>query len=71
MSEYNRRVQRRLAQEYAELDNPIVKAQLQLDHFWQRRLDERAARLRRIERPGAEDAASGVYDPMARFESEA
>ena len=61
---------RRLAQEYAELDDPIVKAQLQLDYFWQQRLGERAARLRRIERPGAEDAASGIYDPMRRFETE-
>ena len=68
--EFNRRAHQRLAQEYAELDDPIVKAQLQLDYFWQRQLDERAARLRRIERPGAEDPASGVYDPMARFAGE-
>ena len=67
VTNYNQRAQQRLAQEYAELDDPIVKAQLQLDYFWQRQLDERAARLRRIERPGAEDAGSGVYDPFQRF----
>ena len=70
VTNYNRRAQQRLAQEYAELDDPRVRAQLQLDYFWQRRLDERAARLRRIERAGAEDPGSGVYDPMARFADE-
>jgi hypothetical protein len=26
---------KRLRQEYAELDNPVVKAQMQLDRWWQ------------------------------------
>ena len=69
-NEFNRRLQQRLQQEYDELDDPAVRAQLQLDRMWQARLDERAARLRRIERPGYEDAESGVYDPMARFATE-
>jgi hypothetical protein len=30
---------RRLAQEYAELDDPRVKAQMQLDRWWQSRRD--------------------------------
>jgi hypothetical protein len=30
---------RRLAQEQAELDDPVVKAQLQLDRWWQSRRD--------------------------------
>ena len=70
MSDYNRRVQQRLDQEYAELDDPIVRGQLQLDRFWQRKLDQRVAARRRVERPGAVDAESGIYDPMARFEAE-
>ena len=69
-NEFNRRLQQRLKQEYDELDNPLVRGQLQLDRMWQDRLDERAARLRRIERPGHEDAESGVYDTMARFANE-
>jgi hypothetical protein len=30
---------KRLAQELAELDNPVVKAQLQLDRWWQAQRD--------------------------------
>jgi hypothetical protein len=30
---------RRLAQEYAELDNPRVKSQMQLDRWWQLQRD--------------------------------
>jgi hypothetical protein len=30
---------RRLAQELAELDDPLVKKQLQLDHWWQAQRD--------------------------------
>ena len=48
----------------------FVRGQLQLDRFWQMRLDERAARLRRIERSGAICAEAGIYGPMQRFESE-
>jgi hypothetical protein len=66
----NNNYARRLAQEYAELDDPTIRRQLLLDHFWQRRLDERAANRRRIERPGAVDPGSGIYDPMQRFENE-
>ena len=68
--EYNRRAQQRLAQEYRELDDPVVRNQLLLDHFWERKLEQHAAVRRRIERPGAEDAGSGVYDPMQRFADE-
>jgi hypothetical protein len=67
--ECNKRVQQRMEEEYAELDDPIVKGQLQLDRFWQRKLDARAAARRRIERPGAVDPESGIYDPMQRFEN--
>jgi hypothetical protein len=31
--------ERRLAQELAELDDPIVKRQLELDHWWQAQRD--------------------------------
>jgi hypothetical protein len=55
---------KRLAQEYAELDDPRVKAQMRLDAHWQRRLDERA-RARRREIP-----ERGIYDEMKRFEEE-
>ena len=68
--EYYKRAAARLQHEYAELDNPVVSAQVQLDRFWQRRLDERAAARRRIERPGAVCAEAGIYDPMRRFENE-
>ena len=30
---------RRLAQEYAELDDPLVKAQMQLDRWWELQRD--------------------------------
>ena len=70
MSEFNQRYHARLQREYAELNDPLVKAQLQLDHFWEAKLERRAAALRRIERPGAEDAESGIYDPVARYERE-
>jgi hypothetical protein len=51
-------------------NDPIARAQRQLDWFWQSQLDQRAAARRRIERPGAVDPGSGLYDPMRRFESE-
>jgi hypothetical protein len=35
----NRNYSKRLAQEYAELDDPRVKAQMQLDRWWQSRRD--------------------------------
>jgi hypothetical protein len=31
---YNKNVSKRIAAELAEADDPIVKAQLQLDHWW-------------------------------------
>jgi hypothetical protein len=51
---------KRLAQELAELDNPIVKGQLALDRAWQARLDAR------FNRP---DAIS-EYDPIKRLDRE-
>ena len=60
----SRNYNRRLAQEYAELDDPRLKAQMRLDAHWQRRLDERA-RARRREIP-----ERGIYDEMKRFEEE-
>jgi hypothetical protein len=51
---------KRIAAEYAELDDPRVKAQMRLDAHWQRRLDERA-RARRSEIP-----EKGDYSPVAR-----
>jgi hypothetical protein len=51
---------KRLAQEYAELDNPIVRGQLALDRAWQARLDAR------FNRP---DAIS-EYDPIKRLDRE-
>jgi hypothetical protein len=36
---YNKNVSRRLAREYAELEDPWVKAQMQLDHWWQSQRD--------------------------------
>jgi hypothetical protein len=35
----NRNYNKRLAQEYAELDDPVVKAQMQLDRWWQSQRD--------------------------------
>ena len=35
----NKNYNKRLAQEYAELEDPLVKAQMQLDHWWQMRRD--------------------------------
>jgi hypothetical protein len=55
---------RRLAAEYAELDDPRVKGQMALDRWWQARLDARA-HARRSEIP-----ETGEYDPMRRFEAE-
>ena len=60
----------RQIKQQTERANPLVRGQLQLDRMWQSRLDAREAGLRRIERPGHTDAASGVYDPLQRFESE-
>jgi hypothetical protein len=64
MSDFNKNYHKRLAQEYAELDDPIVKGQLQLDAWWERQL-ERRARARRTEIPEC-----GIYDPMKLFEEE-
>jgi hypothetical protein len=36
---YERQLARRLAQEHAELEDPVVKAQLQLDRWWQAQRD--------------------------------
>lgn len=55
---------KRLAEEYAELDDPVIKGQLALDHWWQAKLDARA-RARRTVIP-----ERGIYDPMKRFEEE-
>jgi hypothetical protein len=35
----NKNYNKRLAQEYAELDDPLVKAQMQLDRWWQAQRD--------------------------------
>jgi hypothetical protein len=35
----NKNYNKRLAQEYAELEDPLVKAQMLLDHWWQSRRD--------------------------------
>lgn len=51
---------RRLAQELAELDNPIIRGQLALDRAWQARLDAR------FNRP---DVIS-EYDPIKRLDRE-
>jgi hypothetical protein len=56
----NKNYHKRLAQELAELDNPIVKGQLALDRAWQARLDAR------FNRP---DAIS-EYDPIKRLDRE-
>ena len=40
-----KRVQQRLALEYRELDDPVIKTQLLLDRMWQAQLDERAAQM--------------------------
>ena len=39
MSDFNKNYHKRLAQEYAELDDPRVKAQMQLDRWWQSQRD--------------------------------
>jgi hypothetical protein len=39
---YQQRLAARLQQEYAELDDPVVKVQLQLDRWWQSERDEAA-----------------------------
>jgi hypothetical protein len=38
-SQANKNYNKRLAQEYAELEDPIVKGQMVLDHWWQMRRD--------------------------------
>jgi hypothetical protein len=64
-------INRQTRKEVEEFEHdPIAKAQRQLDWFWQSKLNERAAAQHRIERPGAVDPRSGIYDPMRRFESE-
>jgi hypothetical protein len=35
----NKNYRKRMVQELAELDDPVIKAQLQLDHWWQSRRD--------------------------------
>jgi hypothetical protein len=65
------RTQRRLQQELDEFHtDPQRLGQAQLDHWWQRQLDLRAAAQRRIEPSGVIDPRSGIYDPMQRFEDE-
>ena len=41
MSDNNKNYHKRLAQEYAELDDPIIRGQMALDRWWesQRKLD--------------------------------
>jgi hypothetical protein len=53
-----------LAQEYRELDDPMVKGQMALDRWWEQKLLQRA-RARRSEIP-----ETGEYDPMRRFMEE-
>jgi hypothetical protein len=36
---YNKNLNKRLAQEYREADDPVVKAQLQLDRWWELQRD--------------------------------
>jgi hypothetical protein len=38
-NEANRRYHARIQQEHAELDHPVVKAQMQLDRWWQAQRD--------------------------------
>jgi hypothetical protein len=61
---YNKNYHRRLAQEHAELDDPIVKAQMQLDFWWEQKLLRRAL-ARRSEIP-----ERGEYDEVRRFDQE-
>ena len=68
---YENRINKRTREEYQAFErDPVARAQRTLDFFWQARLDAGAAARRRIERPSAVDAGSGLYDPMRRFESE-
>ena len=68
---YQDRINKRTREEVEAFENdPIAKAQRQLDWFWQSQLDQRVAARRRIERPGAVAPECGVYDPMARFVNE-
>jgi hypothetical protein len=68
---YQDHINRRTREEVEAFErDPTAKAQRQLDWFWQARLDARAAARRRIERPGAVDPGSGIYDPIARLENE-
>jgi hypothetical protein len=68
---FGQRTNKRLQQELDEFHADWQRmGQQQLDTWWQRRLDERAEARRRIERPGVVCAEAGIYDPVARFESE-
>jgi len=40
---YNKKVNKRMAAELAEVEDPIISGQLQLDRWWQLRLDDAAA----------------------------
>jgi hypothetical protein len=63
-SDGRRNYSKQLAAEYRALSDPIVKAQMQLDAWWQSKLDARA-RARRSEIP-----ETGEYSPIARLERE-
>jgi hypothetical protein len=60
----NKNYYKRIAAEYAELDNPMVKGQMALDRWWEQKLLRRAM-ARRSEIP-----ETGEYDPMGRFMEE-
>ena len=69
--EQNRRAEARLQQELDEFHaDPVRLAQAQIDSWFSNHVNARAAVRRRIERPGAVDPESGIYDPMRRFENE-
>jgi hypothetical protein len=55
---------KRLAEEYRQLSDPVVKGQMALDAWWEQKL------LRRARVRGGENPATGEYDPMRRFMEE-
>ena len=63
-NEASRRYYARIQQEYAALDDPIVKGQMALDRWWEQKLLRRALAQR------SEIPETGEYDPMRRFMEE-
>ena len=63
-NEASRRYYARIQQEYAALDDPIVKGQMALDRWWEQKLLRRALAQR------SEIPERGEYDPIARYERE-